>query len=246
MTTKHKEILCLSGGLDSFIAWHYLGKPPTVYFYTKQVHSDKEWACIWNITKGKDTIFDTSLDFSLTRDIYIPHRNLLFASRASAYADKIWIAGTKDDMVEDKTPSAFALMGACLSAIGKDNGVVVDSPFWDMTKTDVCEWYIKHVYEYNRYRAEDSLNKESISCYAGGTKPCYKCESCFRKACAMFNAGMDCIFLNTAMVIDYDQKALLGKYITERNDDIIRYSEWYKHSHKIEWNEVTLRNYNEK
>ncbi len=238
MTTKYKEILCLSGGLDSYIAWHYLGKPPTIYFDTRQPHCQKEFDYVNSISN--DTILDHSLNFAKHEDIYIPHRNLLFASRASVYAKKVWIIGLKDDMVEDKTRNAFAIMSSCLTAVSKEH-VIVDSPFWDMTKTDICEWYIKHVYECNRYRAENALNEKSISCYAGGDKPCYKCKSCFRKACAMYNAGMDCTFLNTTMVVDYLQEAYLGKYITERNNDIIRYGRSYMNS-----NNVTLRNYNEK
>ena len=223
---KLDDILCFSGGLDSFIAWHYLGKPPTVYFYTRLPHCEKELRFVTHITEG-EVIIDHSLDFSSEKEIYIPHRNLLFASRASVYAQKVWIAGIKDDNVEDKTEEAFDSMTYCLSYIGKEP-VVVDSPFWGKTKTQICKWFLQHkMTEHNKQEIGDMLNYLSISCYSGSSDACHMCESCFRKSCAMFNAGMESFFNNESMVEEYKNKALNENYVKERNEDIIRYAEWY-------------------
>ncbi len=123
-------------------------------------------------------------------------------------------------MVEDKTPEAFVNMAKLLTAIGKDK-VDINSPFWKMTKTDVCRWFKK-----NHINAEAILNWQSVSCYEGGASPCYRCESCFRKACAMWNAGMHSRFDNLSMLELYYKKAQAGMYISERNKDIISYAEW--------------------
>lgn len=221
------DILCFSGGLDSYIAWHYLGKPPTIYFDTRLPHCAKELEMVTHITEGK-VIIDHSLDFSSEKEIYIPHRNMLFASRASVYGDRVWIAGVKDDMVEDKTENAFNLMSICLSTIGKKN-VTVDSPFWSMTKTDICKWYIKHEKRNGKKLGEIEYNlaNKSISCYLNGTAPCYMCKSCFRKACAMYNSGLGYCFINGDMVKEYYNKALNENYIRQRNEDICRFAEWY-------------------
>jgi len=221
--SRQKEILCLSGGLDSVIAWYYLGKPPTVYFHTNLPHCDKELHCVQRLT-GMDTIIDKSLDFSSEKEIYIPHRNLLFASRASVYAKKVWIAGLKDDMVEDKNEDAFSMMSLCLSTVGKET-VFVESPFWQKTKTDIVMWF-KHKYS-DSMDVDRLLNEMSISCYGGGDKPCYQCESCFRKACAMFNAGLSYKFDNFAMIKEYRVKALQNKYVMSRNLDIIKFTNMY-------------------
>lgn len=211
------EILCMSGGLDSVIAWYYLGKPPVVYFDTGLPFCEKELAAVRSIVGG-NFIIDKSLNFSNEKEIHIPHRNLLFASRASNYADIVYMAGLKDDMVEDKTLEAFEDMSCVISKIGKKT-VTVRSPFWDMTKTDICKWF-----KGANDNAEQILRYLSVSCYAGSSEPCYECESCFRKACAMHNAGMKSRFDNRAMVEDYWRKAREDEYIRERNADIIKYA----------------------
>lgn len=221
---ENKEILCLSGGIDSFVAWHYLNKPQSIYFHTGLPHCEKELKIVHEMTNGS-VLYDTSLNFSKEKDVYIPHRNLLFASRASRYAEKVWIVGVKDDMVEDKTENAFNLMSLCLSTIGKEP-VTVDSPFWDMTKTEVIRWYMDNI-ENDSGAAERVLNTQSISCYSGGDKPCYACESCFRKACAMQNAGLHCYFNNDDMVIKYMAKAKFGAYILQRNAEILKFGKEY-------------------
>jgi 7-cyano-7-deazaguanine synthase in queuosine biosynthesis len=219
------EILCYSGGLDSYIAYHYLKKPKCIYFHTKQAHSDKELEYV--LANVADIIVDHSLDFSKEENIYVPHRNLLFASRASVHAEKVWIAGLADDCVEDKTSQAFTAMSEVLSAIGKTQ-VMVDSPFWGMTKTEICKWFIEF-WSGDIKTTEAELLSNSISCYSGSVGPCGTCSSCYRKSCAMFNAGMgdEIKFKNTFMVLRYFKKAINGEYISSRNKDILQFTEFY-------------------
>jgi 7-cyano-7-deazaguanine synthase in queuosine biosynthesis len=208
-----KKILCLSGGMDSVIAWYWLNKPECIFFHTGLSYSDMEVEAIHRI--GIPCTVDHSLDFSNEANIYIPHRNLLFASRASATgAYEVVIAGLKDDKVEDKT---FKIMSHCLSCIGK-KPVLVTSPFWEFTKEQICKWFMGNV-----PRAGEILAL-SISCYNGiNRKPCCECESCFRKACALYSVGIMEEFHNKGMMYDYRERALRGAYEKTRCESIIRY-----------------------
>lgn len=219
---KSAGILCVSGGLDSIIAWYYLGKPECIFFRTNVKSNEREFQAVSRLIPPGSLIVDTSLNFSQHKAIYIPHRNLLFASRASVHNDLVWIAGLKDDDVEDKTDSAFMLMSDTLTKIGK-RPVNVKSPFWDFTKADIIEWGKKNILDF------DLICNISVSCYAGGLnlEPCCKCEACFRKACAMYNAGLPYKFDNGLMVQEYMEKALRRKYVTERCLDILCFAHHY-------------------
>jgi 7-cyano-7-deazaguanine synthase len=214
---KLDKILCMSGGMDSVIAWYYLEKPPCIFFNTKLPYSSTEYRATQNL--GISCIVDYSLDFSQEKEIYIPHRNLLFASRASVYAQEVVIAGLKDDCVEDKTPAAFDLMSYTLSAIGKEK-VRVTSPFWQMTKSDLIKWAIDNVVTF------PDIFRFSISCYnTKNGEPCYSCPSCFRKACALNENGIYYPFNkeDTKLIHSYRYKAETNWYIPERNQSILKF-----------------------
>jgi len=210
------KILCLSGGMDSVIAWYWLNKPKCIFFHTGLSYSDMEVEAIHRI--GIPCIIDYSLDFSKERSIYIPHRNLLFASRAAATgAYEVVIAGLKDDKVEDKTKDAFKIMSNCLSCIGK-TPVLVTSPFWNFTKEDILKWFVKI------YPEAIEVLQKSVSCYNGtNRKPCWECESCFRKACALYSVGIVEEFRNKEMMVEYALRALKGYYEKSRCESIMRY-----------------------
>ena len=73
-------ILLFSGGVDSYVAWYYLGKPKTVYFNVQSRYSRRELGVVKRLIP--DTIIDNSLNFS-DREVgdkaYIPFRNLILA-----------------------------------------------------------------------------------------------------------------------------------------------------------------------
>jgi len=211
-----KGVLCISGGVDSVVAYYYLNKPTSVYFNTGVPYADKEKRALENL--GIPYIEDNSLKFP-EKGIYIPHRNLLFASRASQYGNPVYIAGLKDDMVEDKNEMAFSVMSDCLSVIGKEP-VEIESPFWEMMKEDVVRWFLA-----NDGHAEYRL-KLTCSCYSESNFECMFCEACFRKNCALFANGIKRTFHNWKLVQHYTNRALEGYYLAERNVSILNYVEW--------------------
>lgn len=213
---KEKYVLCLSGGIDSVIAWYYLNQPKAVYFNTGVPSTQKELNALNNL--GIPYIEDHSLKIN-SGEIYIPHRNLLFASRASTYNPVVFMAGLADDMVEDKTEEAFSVMSKCLSFIGKED-VFVYSPFWRYTKDDLVLWFMA-----NNGHAESILRIAS-SCYSDTEHQCMECPACFRKASALFNVGIKLHFSNDALLKEYYEKAVNGYYHPRRNESIINYCKW--------------------
>lgn len=231
---RRKDILCFSGGVDSVAAWYSLGKPDCVYFKLLTPYMEKE---IKNVRKfffergeKHKLIVDESLMGICTEDVFIPHRNLLFASRASQYGETVWMAGLKDDMVEDKTPEAFQAMGAVLSKIGKEP-VYVKSPFWEMTKAQVCTWMVDNI-----PNGKKILLEETMSCYSNTSAECGACDACFRKSCALHTAGMWTPFHHHGTVIKYYRAALKRKYIPERCLDILIYVDWLNSQAAVEPN----------
>ena len=217
------RILCLSGGLDSMIAYFYLGEPRTIFFDTGG-YADAEKEIVLKI--APDTIIDTSLNFtqiSTNEKAFIPNRNLLFAARAMAYAPTVVIAGVKDDKVSDKNEKAFDSMTQVLRRINgvspTDPGslIKVYSPFWEMTKAEIVNEFL------NFQAGAEELIDLSISCYTPvDGKECLSCPSCFRKWNALWENGIQRDFKNIQLMREYLHNAENGKYIEERNKSIMK------------------------
>ena len=223
---RTKEVLCLSGGLDSVIAHYYLKEKlgyavDTIYFDYGGYCSDEI-----PVVKGMfpNTIIDSDLTLSKWNEsdpnAYVPYRNLMFAAKAASYGYEIvFMAGVKDDVVEDKSPEAFKLMSCALSKLGKKL-VDVKSPFWDMTKAQIVEWFLKDSEVKSIARR---ILHESLSCYAPiNGEACLCCPSCFRKWNALWENGIQSNFLNEDMMRLYYKKAMNEEYIEERNVSIIK------------------------
>jgi len=210
-------ILCYSGGLDSLIAWHYLGKPPSIYFKCAE-YSQVEMDSIR--ISNPNCIVINRIDLSLYQrgeKAYIPHRNIIFAALASNYDARVVIAGIKDDQVPDKNPQAFELISEALT-VTSESPVTVTSPFWDMTKSQIIKWFLDNVPN------ALSLIKTSVSCYSG-EKYCGECPSCFRKAVALWENNIKLDFANIKLMEEYYMKALHYKYNPARCNAILKYIE---------------------
>ena len=189
-----REVLLFSGGIDSLIAYHYLDFPQPLYVMMGHKYEAKELNCIENlkliIPRLKDIeYYSNNLSkFELKDNAYIPFRNLHLALNASHYGNKIYMAGVKGDDVPDKTPNAFDVMSHTLNFIKKKDEpkISIESPFWEMTKTDVIKWFLDN---YPKAYAEKVL-RASVSCYDASMGNCGACKSCFRKWVALEAAGV--------------------------------------------------------
>lgn len=211
-------ILLFSGGLDSYIAWHYYDRPQTLYFNLGTPYSVKELEVVRRLIP--DTFIEHSIklgDRQEGENAYIPYRNLHLALLANHYSDTIVIAGLKDDKVNDKNKEIFVDWSMMMTFM-MGRPIEVISPFWDMTKEQVVKWFLD-----NGGTIKELLS--TISCYSGSyEKECNACPACFRKWCALSANNIDVpVFNNFDLMLTYLEKAKEGiHYIPERNETIIR------------------------
>jgi 7-cyano-7-deazaguanine synthase len=223
---RHESILLCTSGIDSYIAWHFLGKPQTLYFDLGTRYTEKERIAIR--AKIPDTIIDASLSLWSREEpntAFIPFRNLLLATQAASYSDTIYIIGVQDDKVSDKTPLAFETMSYVLSQISGRH-IVILSPFWEMSKAEVVKWYLENI------TSDPTELISGVSCYSNDDENyCGACPSCFRKWCALRDNGIRMPFNDYRMLDDYYDRALRGHYIPKRNESIIRTINAYRSGH---------------
>ncbi len=217
MTKPFEKILLFSGGVDSYVAWHYLGKPQTLYFNADTRYTPNELEVIKKIMPN--TIIEDVINFKSRESgekAYVPFRNLHFALLANRWSDTIIIAGVKDDVVSDKNEDIFAEWSRMMSNM-EEREIKVLSPFWDMSKAQVVAWYLYH----GKDKAKMNL-LNTISCYSRTEIYCGQCPACFRKWNAFWVNDLKMSFHNLELMEDYHRRAHVGTYyITERNETIL-------------------------
>lgn len=210
---KLKNIVVLvSGGVDSFIAYHFVKKmmldiesiTPLFIDYGGR-YTNKERTHVLSLFP--DLVIDNSTLFLRDHEIgekaFIQNRNIYLALIASRYGDGICMAGLKDDRVGDKSPGAFAAMSTVLTECN-DNHYLVFSPFFGMEKVEVIEWYL------NEGLPEKDLHK-TISCYADDDAHfCGECPACYRKFCAFTYHDL--------YIPEFTNLELATKYLAEYKD----------------------------
>lgn len=186
------EILLFSAGADSFPAWHYLGKPPALYFDLGHRYRDHEYEAISTLARRH------AIDLSISRELdlaaweepdgIIPLRNLYFVMLASHRADLIWCVGVKGDHTADKSPESFERISQLVSDL-TGRTIRVDSPFWDRTKTEIVGWYLDQ-----GLPVDDLL--DTFSCLAPGKSRmhCGRCSACLRRWISFTNNGIEAPF----------------------------------------------------
>jgi len=186
-----ERVIMFSGGLDSLIGWFYMDKPQAIYCKMGHKYQEKELACInalQELIPDLDVKIVDALNlgqFEEEENAFIKNRNLHLAAIGSNFGDEIIIVGVKGDNVGDKSPDAFQSFSRTLSLINNSD-ILVMSPFWRDSKTNIIKWYINKGYPLEWL-------KTSISCYDPGLTACGKCPSCFRKWIALEDAGVECI-----------------------------------------------------
>ena len=210
------KILLFSGGLDSYIAYHFLNKPKTIYFNLRNKYAFLEQDCINKLIP--ETIVDYSMSLSRQErlDSFIPYRNIILAMQTASYFDSIaminfiYLGGVKEDRAIDNTEEAFLEIGRFLNKYG-DISIELASPFRHLMKWQIVEWYLRQGLPVeNLY--------ETVSCYSGISNYCGKCKSCFRKWVAFKKNNLELPFFNSDLKLEYLQNAKLGVYGKNRNE----------------------------
>ena len=223
MGINGEVVLCFSGGVDSFIGNHYLTEQGrvfhSIYFDLGSRYTSKERNHMQEFWHNKvKIVFALSWLGTLEqRDTaFIPYRNLYIAMTASLYyAPNVCICGLKDDVCSDKNEEVFKLWSDHLSVIGQKD-VKIFSPFWEMTKSEIVAWYLST-------GGKERGLLDTVSCYSNGIDNyCGECRACFRKCVAFGVNGIDLPFYDGELVAEYREAAINGKYVPERNTDILR------------------------
>ena len=190
--TRIPEVLLFSAGLDSYPAWHVLGCPPGLYFDLGHRYAAQERSAIHALADAAGIEVEISDELRLgaweADDAIIPLRNAHLAMLAANRAQTIWCIGVKGDHTLDKSPTAFADMSAFISRLsGRE--VRVDSPFWDLTKTEIIAWYLGQ-----GLPVEHLLLTFSCSRTDGSSVHCGRCSSCLRRWTSLVNNGVEADF----------------------------------------------------
>ncbi|MBI1758172.1 MAG: 7-cyano-7-deazaguanine synthase [Actinobacteria bacterium] len=216
------EVLLFSAGLDSFPAWHFLGRPPAVYFDLGHRYAAQERHAITALAEVCGIEVAISEELRLGRweapDAIIPMRNVHLAMLAVNRADVVWCVGVKGDATLDKSPLAFEDMSSFISRLS-GRPVRVDSPFWDMTKTQIISWYLDE-----GLPVEHLLLTFSCSRTDGDPTHCGTCSSCLRRWISLANNGITAPFeappWQWSRVQDYYVPAMReGRYPAHRAEE---------------------------
>lgn len=212
-------ILLFSGGLDSYIAWEFLHRPKTLYFDIGHRYAGNEIEVVRKLIP--DTIIDSRLNLAdwEEADANIPMRNAFFLMLATHYDKEIVLVVQKGEMdIPDRSPKFFREFGEWMSFL-RGKMVLVSSPFFDMTKTQMVRWYLNHLYKRERLL-------ETRSCYKPTDLPCGACSACFRRWVAFQNNSLSEEHEKDILLYDkipeYVTKMQLGKYDVQRTSETFR------------------------
>jgi hypothetical protein len=213
------EVLLYSGGLDSYIAYHFLHRPATFYLPLNHRYEKFEKEAIIKTIPNTWMSEIFNLGPFEHEDADIPMRNAyLMMGAAMLGAKKIHLVVQKGEIsIPDRKPAFFNQMSHFLSDLnGKE--IIVSSPFFGMTKVEMVEWYLNVGLD-----PKDLL--KTRSCYSMSDKPCGHCGACFRRWVALTynNLSEPMLFniLEWEGTKAYVQKILDGKYDPQRARETI-------------------------
>ena len=181
-----------SGGLDSYIARYYAMEKGydavrSIYVNIGQPYYEKELAAI-NEFPFPVEIIDCKLltpargNMPTLDQQVIPGRNLLFATiAASIGSELIWLCALDGEMHQhvgsrDKTPEFFDFTSGLLTFTYKmfSERVVLESPFWHLSKTEIVSWALAHNISIDELKA-------TSTCYHPTLERCGVCSACFKR-----------------------------------------------------------------
>ena len=221
MTENTNLSIMYSGGLDSFIAWHYAlktgFKPQAIFVDLGHPYAEKEWDAIQsipdNIRPPVDRInikeLSPLLEKRLTNQI-IPSRNVLLATIGGMFNSNVWINaldGEQNGKEHDKSFRFFADTTELLSFTNDffQEHTTVASPFHHLSKAETIKWALE-----NGIPKEDLF--KTTSCYDDHSRKCGTCLACYKRYTAFL--------LNDIKEPDYDTNPMESDYAKELEIEI--------------------------
>jgi len=188
--------LMYSGGLDSFIAYHYgldLGlRVKPVYVSMGHEYEKKELAAADKLGVPFEVI--TIPWAEATRPWHvkqiIPARNLLLAMVGSMKAERVWVCGLDGEQFatnNDKSIAFYGLSSALLSHVMElwnPKGTLIESPFFFMTKAEAISWWL-------RSGRDGRLLLRTSSCWSKSSGKCGECGTCYKRFTAFKLNGVE-------------------------------------------------------
>lgn len=189
----HNIALMYSGGLDSFIAYHYAvvvnhEKPLPIWVDLGQPYWAKEERAVdrspFGVKKVKINYVERS-DGITPENQVIPARNLLLSLIGAKYARRVWICALESELDKytkerDKTPEFFHLTSGLFTYVFNVSRpeTIVETPFKYMTKTEIVGWALAH-------GLHESELLATSTCYSEDDGQCGECSTCFKRWVAM-------------------------------------------------------------
>ena len=228
-----KFVLMFSGGLDSYLALLTLldnGIDPILVYaeHGSQNNYEQLYQAKTLAKKHKkELIVDRTLSLGQWEEenAFIPNRNGFLAYIGALYGDFIYFAIMDGEQTyTDCRPDTFMALSVSLTKLS-GRPVVVDSPFWELTKAEV----IANL---------DPIHHKNLlhtwSCHRGlRTKHCGNCSACFRRFVSFGVNGIEEEWevepWKTGLADDYFNKAAVGFYEGKRDEEILKALEARNH-----------------
>jgi len=197
---KTNLTIMYSGGLDSFIAWHYAlkngYKPEALFVDLGHPYAEKEWDSVNKIPENirpNVTFLDLKALYPIIEsrmdNQIIPSRNLLLGVLGSMLNKRVWINaldGEQNGKEHDKSYRFFADSTELLSFTNSyfQDRTIIETPFSHLSKAETIKWAI-----------ENGIPKEHLfattSCYDETSRKCGKCLTCYKRKVAFLLNGID-------------------------------------------------------
>ncbi len=220
-TRPYTSGVLFTSGLDSLILYKYIkdniDSNTVPIFYnigSKYNHIEKEY-----VLKNKNAIINDCLKLGHIEqdDAHINQRNVLLATMAVAeYSNTIYIGGTKSDRVSDNNETYANKLSELLTYTQQEN-VSISSPFYNLYKDDIIDWYCGHEKD-----AQTKLLFDSFSCFTPmqsdvnvsiynkninyNSNHCFTCGACFRRNSCLYTAGIALPFFNDSIIDKYKKQ----------------------------------------
>jgi len=204
------RILLYSGGIDSLIAWYYLGKPQRLYVDLGTRYSRKEFDSLEEYSPNSGSVLyraHKGWGRYETEDAWVPMRNmLLIMVAASEGADYIYLVAQKGEQsIPDRKPEFFTRVQTFVSE-QHDRPIMVSPVFPDMDKVAMVHWYMSQ-----GLPIRDLI--KAFSCYSSDA-PCGQCSACWRKFIALEANGIRC-----EQIFNHDIRAWGTEHYLPRMDE---------------------------